>query len=389
MKDKRIWVLAILLACGVTALVRLKGACDRDIMDVYPGESIQAALEDAAQRPRKPIIRVHAGVYRPPVPGEALIHFNARHDGIVLEGVGEVTLTAANPEVADPKAQSYPAIVNHVVYFGDGISQQTVLRNVKITGANRFVQAPPDLVPIKIPEDFDRADRYLASASAIEANGDLSKTHYFYTDGGGILVYARSYPTVENVEIHDNSISPCGGGVSIQHHGVPFAGAAVFRNCVFRNNHADTSGSAVDVLSAGSSVILENCLFVGNVCDEKIVWPGDPRFGAVTVFPNCRAIVTSCTFTDNSAAVHDLGDSVYENTIFWRNERRDGVSTKAAHEINIAGADRVSGCFFSGLHGDPQANISRARNRFDAPDPHFDGRFRPKNPAYDGVGYRP
>ena len=58
------------------------------------------------------------------------------HDGITLEAVGEVVLTAANSAIADKKAPSFPAVVNHVVYFGDGVSTKTVLRGFRVTGAN-------------------------------------------------------------------------------------------------------------------------------------------------------------------------------------------------------------------------------------------------------------
>ena len=46
---------------------------------------------------------VHAGTYQPRAKGQALIWFNARHDGITLQAVGDVTLTAANPQIADPR----------------------------------------------------------------------------------------------------------------------------------------------------------------------------------------------------------------------------------------------------------------------------------------------
>jgi hypothetical protein len=388
---KRFWlfVSCTCLALAAVLMFLLNSGPRRDVVDIYPGESIQAALEEAAQRPVKPILRVHAGTYRPAAPNEALIYFNARHDGIVLEGVGEVILTAANPEVADPEAESYPAIVNHVVYFGDGISPRTVLRRVKITGANKFVQAPPEFVPVKTPADLDRADKFLASASSIESSGAVMKTHYFYADGGAILVYGRSYPTVENVVICGNTASPCGGGVSISHHLVAFGGSAVFRDCVFRDNHAATSGSAVDVLSPGSSAILENCLFTGNVSSEKIAWPNAPRYGALTVMPNTKATVKNCTFADNSAGADDRGESTYEKTIFWRNERAAGATAQPAFELNIARADGVVGCFFSGRHGDPQSNLSGTHNQFNAADPQFDPDYRPRNPAYQGIGYRP
>src|SRR4030095_7696785 len=91
---------------------------------VYPKNQIQDALEAAAKDPVNKTVYVHAGTYRPPARGPALIWVNARHDGVTLEAVGDVTLTAANPEVGDPQAPSYPAVVNHVVYFGDGVSSK-------------------------------------------------------------------------------------------------------------------------------------------------------------------------------------------------------------------------------------------------------------------------
>src|SRR4029450_7860294 len=78
---------------------------------VYPKGSIQDALEAAARDPVNKTVYVHAGTYRPPARGQALIWLNERHDGITLEAVGDVTLTAGNPEIADAQAASYPAVV--------------------------------------------------------------------------------------------------------------------------------------------------------------------------------------------------------------------------------------------------------------------------------------
>ena len=144
---------------------------------VHPGGRIQDALEAAAKDRVNKTVFVHAGTYRPAAPGQALIWFNARHDGITLEAVGDVILTAANPEIADRRAPSFPAVVNHVVYFGDGISRKTVLRGFKITGAKNFTTGSGDKSPIE--------------------SDDMRKTPFFYTDGGGIKIYARSYPTIE------------------------------------------------------------------------------------------------------------------------------------------------------------------------------------------------
>src|SRR5262249_26952180 len=98
---------------------------------VQPGGSIQAALEAAAKDPANKVVDGHAGPYRPPRHGQGLIWFNERHDGITLEAVGEVVLTAANPAIADNKAPSFPAVVNHVVYFGNGVSSKTMMRGFR------------------------------------------------------------------------------------------------------------------------------------------------------------------------------------------------------------------------------------------------------------------
>src|SRR6266581_7434912 len=106
---------------------------------VYPGDSIQEALQKASENTTNKIVRVHAGEYRPDNKGQALIWLNRKHDGIRVEAVGEVTLTAANPALAARSEASFPAVVNHVVYVGDGISSNTVLKGFRITGANNFV----------------------------------------------------------------------------------------------------------------------------------------------------------------------------------------------------------------------------------------------------------
>ncbi len=72
-------------------------------------------------------------------------------------------------------------------------------------------------------------------------------------------------PTIENVEVVDNYTSPCGGGVSVEHLD-QIQESLLFRNCIFRNNRTQTTGSAVDLLRASHATI-ENCLFVGNLAN--------------------------------------------------------------------------------------------------------------------------
>ena len=188
-----------------------------------------------------------------------MLFFASRHDGIALEAVGRVVLTAAHAERADPDAESYPAIVNHVVFFGDGISPRTVLRGFTITGANNFASRSEGPEPIQ--PDSSNGVRW-------------EKGLFFYADGGGIKVFGRSYPTLEGLELHDNYASPCGGGISIEHRGFD-AEAVLIKNSIFRNNSCQITGAAVDVLP-GSAAVLDNCLFVGNVANTRPRLRGPP-----------------------------------------------------------------------------------------------------------------
>ena len=336
---------------------------------VQPGGSIQAALEAAAKDPVNKIVYVHAGTYRA-AHGQALIWFNRRHDGITLEAVGEVVLTAANPAIADNKAPSFPAVVNHVVYFGDGISTKTVLRGFRVTGANNYTTGTGERSPIE--------------------SDDVRKTPFFYLDGGGIKIYARAYPTIERVEVVGNYTSPCGAGVSVEHLGRPLD-AAVFRDCIFRDNRTQVTGAAFDLLH-GSRATLDNCLFVGNIANLGVDYVGlltggeyhpEHGSGAMTVFEGSRAEVSRCTFTGNWAGVDDNGTgSTYVKSIFWNNTLKGGISTGARYEIDITSGGGVRESFIHGETNDLRGTIDRAVNTFDPPDPRFDAQFVPQAPGY-------
>jgi hypothetical protein len=344
---------------------------------VYPKGQIQDALEAAARDPVNKTVYVHAGTYRPSARGQALIWFNARHNGITLEAIGEVILTAGNPEIADAQAPSYPAVVNRVVYFGDGVSRKTVLRGFKITGANNFTTGSGERSPIE--------------------SDDVRKTPFFYLDGGGIKIYARSYPTIEQVEVYGNYTSPCGAGVSVEHLGQT-QDSALFRNCIFRNNRTQITGSAVDLLH-GSGAIIENCLFVGNVSNLGVDYVGlltggeyhpEHGSGAMTVFEGSRATVSKSTFTGNWNGVDDNGTaSTYVDTIFWKNNLRGGISPGSRYELDITDGAGVRGSFIHGDVNDLRGTINRDVNTIDPPDPRFDAQFVPRASEYARVGYRP
>lgn len=363
-------VILLLQSIALVGAIELKS----DGYYVSPGENIQEAIELAAANPTNKVVKVLAGIYQPKAKRQALIWFNRAHSGVRLEAVGEVTLSAANPDLAAPSSRSFPAVVNHVIYFGDGVQSNTLLKGFRVTGANAYV-----------------TDKFMKQ---MEPDQSVPKNSFFLTDGGAIKIFGRSYPVLEDLEVLDNYTTPCGGGISVQHQGFN-TNFVVLRNCVFRNNRAQVTGAAVDLLE-GSAARLINCLFVGNASnlgvDVVARKSGEPPFtnsGVLTVFQNSRAVVEHCTFTGNRNAVDDMGGlSEYRNSIFHQNNSLKGQPGER-YELDLAKGGVVKGCVVNGRVIDPLKVISPNENRLEAADPEFDKDFVPHRPGYKTAGYRP
>lgn len=334
------------------------------------------ALNEAALNPTNKVVKVHAGVYQPKAAGQALVWFNRSHNGIRLEAVGTVTLSAANPKIAQTGTPGCPALVNHVVYFGDGIDNRTTVQGFRITGANHFVTMDP-------PE--------------LEPNARFKKDLFFYGDGGAIKIFGNSSPTLSGLEIVNNYASPCAGGVSVQQQWAPEErrpDPVRMYDCVLRENRSQITGAAVDLLP-GSSAVISNCLFVGNMANLGVNFvsanQAQPEFtnsAPLTVFPGSHAVVLQCTFTGNRNGVEDIGGpSVYENCVFWGNTRGGAYYGGARYDLKVEDA-QVKGCFFGGPVLDEHGVVSRSGNELEAPDPKFDEELRPTAREYARVGAR-
>lgn len=372
---KRLAVLT--LAWAVPGGLRLSAAIlfADGAYQVHPGDEIQEALRLAAANPTGKVVRVHAGEYRPSSKRQAMIWFNRAHDGIRLEAVGRVTLNAANPSLATVGERGYPAVVNHVVYLGDGISSNTVVDGFRITGANAFLTRD--------------------QTATMEPNRTIPRNYFFYSDGGAIKVFGRSYPRLRNLEIVDNFTRPCGAGISVQHQGYS-QDAVDIEHCEFRGNRAQGTGAAVDLL-AGSSARIRNCLFVGNVSntgeDEVAKNSGERPFvnnGVLTIFWRSKAVVERCTFAGNRNGVDDMGGaSEYVDCVFADNTLDTGLTGYARYELAVNAGGRVRGCRLTGTVHDVQNVISPAENRISAPSPRFGASWIPAAPEYATCGYRP
>jgi hypothetical protein len=349
-----------------------------DVIHVHEGDDIQAALNRAAETGCRKVV-LHAGTYRPTEQRQALIYLNRRHDRIHIVGDGDVILRGDNETIADSSAPTFPAVVNHVVYFGDGITNSTILEGVRITGANAFqTEENTDVIQPKI------------------GLAQLSRDQFFFSDGGGIKIFGRSYPTLIDLVVDHNFARPCGGGVSVEHRGFRNQ-MVVFQDCVFRNNSCQLTGAGVDVLP-GSAASFQNCLFVGNMGNngEDDVSPEGQDYnakngsGALTVFPESRVSLNRCTFTGNRNGVDDKGKgNTYKNCLFWQNTAAGGTPTGTRYEMDIIHAVNVNDCHLGGIEPDLRGSLDPEVNSLGILDPLFDSNYVPGRAGLDGIGYRP
>ena len=193
----------------------------------------------------------------------------------------------------------------------------------------------------------------------------------------------------------DNFASPCAAGVSIQQEGANEL-PVLLENCVFRNNRAQVTGAAIDLL-AGSAAVIRNCLLVtnaGNAGMDPLTLRGGPltftNNGVLTIFTGSRAVVDHCTFTGNRNAVDDMGGrSEYRDCIFSDNTLATGLTGTTRYEIDLLLGGKITGCVFHAPTPDLRTRVPAAANRLDAPPPRFTADFIPTDPAYARAGYRP
>lgn len=340
---------------------------------VEPGQDLQAAMDSAAAASKDRRLVLRPGVYQTETTQFCLLALTSQHDGVIIEGMDGAELSA--------RSAQHPnlATVAHVIYCGHGLKSQTIIRNLKISGASGL--ATNNRVP---REDFG------------QFAGRLKQGLFFHMDGGAVKVYGQSSPVFENIVFADNETTLCGGAVSVEQQGLR-ENPVIFRSCRFLRNRCPATGSAVDILE-GSSARLENCLFANNVgnygmdavlAEFGLSYNEKHGSGALTVFPTSTAIVDRCTFTGNWNAVDDHGQgSQYTNSIFVSNSVSDGSRPGHPYEVDIVEKDVVHQCIFHSEHVDLQNTVDVKQNTFTNELPEFDEDFVPANPQYHAFGFR-
>ena len=364
------WWCRLLWIVLVGASQALAAEFSNNAYHVFAPDNLQAVLDCAATNHLAKTVFVHQGTYRPGHPQQALIYLNHKHDGVHLIGIGRPILSAANPKIAQPSSHSYPAVANHVIYCGDGLSSNTIIENFRLTGANHFVTN--------------------CFQDQMEPDRTLPKGKFYFGDGGAIKIYRRSYPILRDLEIIDNYASPCAGGISLQHEGENRQ-LVLIENCIFKNNRAEVTGGALDLLW-GSAARVVNCLFVDNSSNNG---PGEgynpfTNNGAITVFPGSRLILERCTVIGNRNGVDDMsGLSSYEHCLFTGNQLETGTPGQPRFELDLQRGGSVSNCVISGRVMDPRNVISASNNIINVPDLELHANFVPKGTRFSHAGYRP
>lgn len=207
-------------------------------LDVWPGQSIQAAVDIA--QPGETVV-IHPGTYRPSAAGEALVVLRVAKNGVTLRGAG----ASPSEVVLDGNGE-----VLHVIFCDQGIGRNTVIENLTITGGYAYPDTvlPPGYTPVLRPE--------------------LALDNDFYHDGGGLMLFVCA-PTVRNCRIINNQAERCGAGVSVFYVGdspFPNPGPLISGNEILNNLLGLVflgTGGGVDIYFGARADIINN-LLVGN-----------------------------------------------------------------------------------------------------------------------------
>jgi len=167
--------------------------------------------------------------------------------------------------------------------------------------------------------------------------------------GGGMCNYGNSHATLITCTFSANR-ALSGGGILNQ-----FESSSKLTNCTFSNNITEYGGGGI-ANQGDSNSILMNCSFRGNQVRTSYGGGGILNW-------NSSAMVTNCTFSDNSA---DYGRGIYNydsnstllNCILWSNTASDGneIALYNSSTIDVNYCDVKGGQ--SDIYNDGSSSVS-------------------------------
>jgi hypothetical protein len=293
------WIVAIAVGASMVHLSSADGA----VIEVGPGESIQAAIDGAASGD---IVVVAPGRYveRLDLLGKAITLRSAGGaDETILDGAG---LSGSIIQCVSGESQSTLiegfTITNGHATFGGGIlidaANPIIAHCVLVAntadargGAMRITGGGASFV-------YSCAFREnLADYGAAVSNEESSPWFFFCdfsrngtndTEGGGAMHNATATPTIYGCTFNENKARD--DGCSIYNK---FCDAFSIRNCTFAFNVGRGDGGAIYCWD--SDPLIDACTFAGNVVRNDSYNDG----GAIVIKSFSSPVVSNCLFVDN------------------------------------------------------------------------------------------
>ncbi len=182
----------------------------------------------------------------------------------------------------------------------------------------------------------------------IDGNADSTEANdYIHNNGGGMYNHETS-PTIRYCLFTNNSSATSassvnGGGAMHNYYGSP-----IIENCQFVNN--TTSGKSGGALyNNGGTPQIRSSTFTGNIASDINLSSG----GAIGL-ANSNAVITGCTFNDNTAyreggAISNISSSpIFTNCTFDNNQITNGLTPTTI--FNSGGAPNFTNCTVTGAN---------------------------------------
>jgi parallel beta-helix repeat protein len=315
----------LMTICLMVLALALCGSVRADTIYVGPGESIQAAINAAADE--GDTVEVSAGTYT-----ENLI-WNDKSIWLIGAGVDVTTINGGGvgsclvmTNVPDTARVEGFTITNGNAVYGGGMYNED-----------------SDLTITDCAFKDNLSEEGVLSIGGGMYNSYSSPTITNCTFTGNTLLYGRgagmhndySSPTVTACTFSDNTASGAGGGMDNSYS------SPIVTNCTFTGNKALGNGGGGMCSSYGSNPTVTNCTFSDNSS-------GFSGGGMLNISSSATVTVTNCIFSGNSAVSGGGMDNSYSNSTITGCTFIGNSASWGGGMCNRWGSPTVTNCTFSG-----------------------------------------